>query len=98
MLLYQLFKDFVVRKFALNLYSRQVALSVVDNLLLVHSLDSHVVLLFDIKINAQYPVTAPLPLAVTPAEGWGELYSARGRLCGPASRHPRPFPAHPPQP
>ena len=47
-LLYQLFKDFVVRKFALHLYSRHVALSVVDNLLLVHSLDSHVVLLCDV--------------------------------------------------
>ena len=27
--------------------------------------------LFDIKINAQYPVTAPLPLGTQPAEGWG---------------------------
>ena len=51
--LYQLFKDFVVRKHALALYAEQVAVSVSDNLLLVHAIDSGVVLLFDIKINSQ---------------------------------------------
>ena len=82
-LLYQLFKDFVVRKFALHLYARQVAVSVVDNLLLVHSLESHVVLLFDIKINAQYPITAPLPLGTVPAATWGALYTPHWSLAPP---------------
>ena len=42
--LYQLFKDFVVRKFALSVYSKRAAISVSDNLLIVHALESKVVL------------------------------------------------------
>ncbi|KAL3913492.1 MAG: hypothetical protein SGPRY_007960, partial [Prymnesium sp.] len=81
--LYQLFKDFVVRKFSLAIYSRHAALSVVDNLLVVHALDSKVALIFDVKINSQFPVTAPLPLAVLPADGWGPLYSNHWQLFSP---------------
>ena len=36
LLLYQLFKDYVVRKYALAVYSRQAVISVTDNLLVVH--------------------------------------------------------------
>ena len=43
-MLYQLFKDFVVRKFALSVYSKRAAISVSDNLLIVHALESKVVL------------------------------------------------------
>jgi len=73
--LYQLYKDFVIRKHALQLYSSQVAVSVSDNLLIVHAVDSRVVLLFDIKINSRFPVTAPLPLATLPGDEFGALYS-----------------------
>ena len=74
-LLYQLFKDFVVRKYALSVYSRQIALSVSDNLLIVHALDAKVALIFDVKINSQYPVTAPLPVSMVSADGGGPQYS-----------------------
>ena len=104
--LYQLFKDFVVRKHALHTYSSQVcmrprpapqrvhmqlssptasahrlptsvryvgsngderrirwlwqvAVSVCDHMLVVHALDSRVVLLFDVKINTQFAVRLP---------------------------------------
>ena len=60
------------------------ARQVVDNLLLVHCLDNHVVLLFDIKINAQHPITAPLPLGLLPAPQWGaELYTPHWSLAAP---------------
>lgn len=42
LLLYQLFRDFVVRKFALAIYSSRAVMSVSDNLLVVHALDSKV--------------------------------------------------------
>ena len=51
--LYQLFKDFVVKKYALAVYSRTAAISVSDNLLVVHAIDSKVALIFDLRINAQ---------------------------------------------
>ena len=40
-------------------------------------------LLFDIKINAQYPITAPLPLGVLPAATWGALYTPHWSLVAP---------------
>jgi hypothetical protein len=81
--LYQLYKDFVVRKYALQLYSSQVRVSVIDNLLLVHALDAQVVLLFDIKINSQFAITAPLPLALVAADGFSSLYSPHWSMSSP---------------
>ncbi|KAL1527343.1 hypothetical protein AB1Y20_016013 [Prymnesium parvum] len=81
--LYQLFKDFVVRKYALPIYSSHAALSVVDNLLVVHALDAKVALIFDLKINCQYPVTAPLPVSLVDADGFGPLYSSHWQLFPP---------------
>ena len=73
--LYQLFKDFVVRKYTLSVYSRRASISVSDNLLIVHALDSKVALIFDLRINHQFPITAPLPLACIPSEGFSPSYS-----------------------
>jgi hypothetical protein len=39
-----------------------VALSVVDNVLMVHQTDSQVVLLYDILTDPKGPISAPLPL------------------------------------
>ena len=47
-------------------------MSVSDNLLLVHSLEAKVVLIFDLKINTQFPISAPLPLGlIRPGEAGG---------------------------
>ena len=40
--LYQLFKDLVVRKFALSIFSTHASVSVTDNLLIVHAVDAKV--------------------------------------------------------
>ena len=73
--LYKLSKDAVVRKHALQLYSTEVRLSACDNLLLVHTLDAKVVMLFDLRINAHSAIAAPLPLRLLSADGFGPLYS-----------------------
>ena len=81
--LYQLFKDFVVRKYCLAIYSRQAAVSVSDNLLIVHAIDSRVCLIFDLRINAQFPITAPLPIATVATEAFSPLYSPHWSLASP---------------
>ena len=81
--LYQLFKDYVVRKYALAVYSSSASVSVSDNLLIVHALDSKVALIFDLKINTQFPITAPLPIATIAADGFSPLYSPHWSLAPP---------------
>ena len=81
--LYQLFKDFVVRKYVLSVYSCAAAVSVSDNLLIVHALDAKVALIFDLKINVQFPITAPLPIATMPGAGFSPLYSPHWSLAPP---------------
>lgn len=53
----------------------QVRLSVVDNLLLAHALDSQVILLFDLRLNEKAAIAAPLPLRALASDGFGALYS-----------------------
>ena len=45
------------------------------DLLIVHALDSKVALIFDLRINQQFPITAPLPLATFCTEAFSPLYS-----------------------
>jgi hypothetical protein len=47
---------------SLPIYSPHVAISVVDNVLLIHQTDSKVVLLYDILSDTKVPTSAPLPL------------------------------------
>lgn len=44
------------------MYSTKIAVSVVDNVLLVHQVDAKVVILYDLFTNSQAPISAPLPL------------------------------------
>lgn len=44
------------------IYSSRIAVHVVDNVLLVHQIDAKVVILYDIYLNTQTPISAPLPL------------------------------------
>lgn len=47
---------------SLPIFSPHVAISVVDNVLMVHQTDSQVVLLYDILTDPKGPISAPLPL------------------------------------
>lgn len=47
---------------SLPIYSSKVAVSVVDNVLLVHQIDAKVVILYDIYAESRAPISAPLPL------------------------------------
>ncbi|CAN6459495.1 unnamed protein product [Victoria cruziana] len=62
--LYRFYRDAVIQQGSFSIYSTKVAISVVDNVLLVHQVDAKVVLLYDIFLNTQAPVSAPLPLLV----------------------------------
>lgn len=47
---------------SLPIYSSKIAVSVVDNVLLVHEVDAKVVILYDIFSDSRAPISAPLPL------------------------------------
>ncbi|KAG6492140.1 hypothetical protein ZIOFF_047090 [Zingiber officinale] len=47
---------------ALPIYSSKVAVSVIDNVLLVHQVDATVVIMYDIFLDSLSPIAAPLPL------------------------------------
>lgn len=47
---------------SLPIYSTKIAISVVDNVLLVHQVDAKVVILYDIFADSRAPISAPLPL------------------------------------
>ncbi|KAL6133813.1 hypothetical protein ACLB2K_066046 [Fragaria x ananassa] len=56
------YRDVVVQQGSLPIYSPRVAVSVVDNVLLVHQVDAKVVILYDIYAESRAPISAPLPL------------------------------------
>ncbi|GFQ04355.1 uncharacterized protein c18orf8 [Phtheirospermum japonicum] len=47
---------------SLPVYSNRIAVSVVDNILLVHQVEAKVVIIYDIFADSQAPISAPLPL------------------------------------
>ncbi|KAJ6330652.1 hypothetical protein OIU76_009281 [Salix suchowensis] len=59
---YRFYQDAVVQQGSLPIYSSQIAVSVVDNVLLIHQVDAKVVILYDIFANSRAPISAPLPL------------------------------------
>ncbi|KAJ4980007.1 hypothetical protein NE237_010787 [Protea cynaroides] len=60
--LYRFYRDAVVQQGSLPIYSSKIAVSVIDNVLLVHQVDANVVLLYDIFSDSRTPISAPLPL------------------------------------
>uniref|UniRef100_A0A1D1ZDB1 Uncharacterized protein C18orf8 n=2 Tax=Anthurium amnicola TaxID=1678845 RepID=A0A1D1ZDB1_9ARAE len=60
--LYRFYRDAVVHQGSLPIYSTRIAVSVVDNVILVHQVDAKVVILYDIFLDSLVPVSAPLPL------------------------------------
>ncbi|KAF9680732.1 hypothetical protein SADUNF_Sadunf06G0152100 [Salix dunnii] len=59
---YRFYQDAVVQQGSLPIYSSQIAVSVVDNVLLIHQVDAKVVILYDIFADSRAPISAPLPL------------------------------------
>jgi hypothetical protein len=57
-------RDAVMLQHSYEIFSRHVELSVHDNMLLVHHLDSSTVLLLDVRARSNGPIAAPLPLTV----------------------------------
>ncbi|KAG0572838.1 hypothetical protein KC19_VG128700 [Ceratodon purpureus] len=60
--MYRFYRDAVVPQGSLPIFSPHVAISVVDNVLMVHQTDSQVVLLYDILTDPKGPIFSPLPL------------------------------------
>ncbi|GAV63987.1 LOW QUALITY PROTEIN: Mic1 domain-containing protein [Cephalotus follicularis] len=59
---YRFYRDAVVQQGSLPIYSSKIAVSVVDNVILVHQVDAKVVILYDIFSDSRAPIFAPLPL------------------------------------
>ncbi|KAK9986603.1 hypothetical protein SO802_031554 [Lithocarpus litseifolius] len=59
---YRFYRDAVIQQGSLPIYSSRIAVSVVDNVVLVHQNDAKVVILYDIYADSRAPISAPLPL------------------------------------
>ncbi|TKY62514.1 C18orf8 protein [Spatholobus suberectus] len=59
---YRLYRDAVIQQGSLPIYSNRIAVSVVDNVLLIHQVDAKVVILYDLFVDSRAPISAPLPL------------------------------------
>ncbi|XP_023756774.1 uncharacterized protein LOC111905317 [Lactuca sativa] len=61
---YRFYRDAVIQQGSLPVYSSKIAVSVVDNVLLIHQVDAKVIILYDIFADSRTPVSAPLPLLI----------------------------------
>ncbi|XP_027925816.1 regulator of MON1-CCZ1 complex isoform X2 [Vigna unguiculata] len=59
---YRLYRDAVIQQGSFPIYSNRIAVSVVDNVLLIHQVDAKVVILYDLFADSRAPISAPLPL------------------------------------
>lgn len=62
--LYRFYRDAVVQQCTLPTYSSRIAVSAVDNIIMVHQIDAKVVILYDVSLDSYAPISAPLPLLV----------------------------------
>lgn len=76
---YRFYRDAVIQQGSLPVYSNKIAVSVVDNVLLVHQVEAKVVIIYDIFADSQRPVSAPLPLLV---RGFSRGNAAASQLMG----------------
>ncbi|KAF3627007.1 putative Ribosomal protein S9 [Capsicum annuum] len=76
---YRFYRDAVIQQGSFPVYSNKIAVSVVDNVLLVHQVDAKVVIIYDIFADSQGPVSAPLPLLV---RGFPRSNAAASQLMG----------------
>ena len=61
-------RDAVSLQHTFAIYSQQVDLSVHDNVLLVHHLDSSTVMVLDVRARTEGPIASPLPLHLAPPQ------------------------------
>ncbi|CAI8618717.1 unnamed protein product [Vicia faba] len=59
---YRLYRDVVIQQESLSIYSNRIAVSVVDNVLLIHQVNTKVVIVYDLFVDSRAPISAPLPL------------------------------------
>lgn len=74
---YRFYRDAVVQQGSFPIYSSKVAVSVVDNVLLIHQVEAKVVILYDIFADSRAPISAPLPLLL---RGFSRSNSSAMRL------------------
>ncbi|CAI9100968.1 OLC1v1038165C1 [Oldenlandia corymbosa var. corymbosa] len=75
--LYRFYRDAVIQQGSLPVYSNRVAVSAVDNVLLVHQVDAKVVIMYDLFSDSRAPVSAPLPLLLRGFPRAGALSSSQ---------------------
>eukprot|EP00850_Spirogloea_muscicola_P012493 SM000081S22627 [mRNA] locus=s81:231057:237143:+ [translate_table: standard] len=81
--IFRFYRDAVVHQGTVVLYSPHVAVSVVDNVLLLHQTDSGVVLLYDLFAVADVqPLTSPLPLTLRPTATFQQPAPPRPAVLG----------------
>ncbi|QDZ23319.1 Mic1 domain-containing protein [Chloropicon primus] len=83
--LYRLYKDAIIKQFSYPTYSPHMGISIVDNLLLVHHMNSGLVMIFDIMTNNMQPFVSPLPVLCKGSAAASSNYAAAGRLQSPAN-------------
>ncbi|CDP10177.1 unnamed protein product [Coffea canephora] len=71
---YRFYRDAVIQQGSLPIYSNRIAVSAIDNVLLVHQVDAKVVIMYDLFADSRAPISAPLPLLL-------RLYPRAASLC-----------------
>jgi hypothetical protein len=69
LVLYRFYRDALLRQHSFPLPSAAVTLSVIDNAIVVHTLDSGVALVLDVLSASTHPLASPLPLGGAPQAG-----------------------------
>ena len=85
LVLYRFYRDALLRQHSFPLPSASVALSVIDNAVVLHTLDSGVALVLDVLSASTHPLASPLPLGGAPLPSLsavpGALPDAYGADC-----------------
>ena len=66
LVLYRFYRDALLRQHSFPLPSADIAVSVIDNALVLHTLDSGVALVLDVLSASTHPLASPLPLGGVP--------------------------------
>ena len=89
LVLYRFYRDALLRQHSFPLPSASVAISVIDNALVLHTLDSGVALVLDVLSASTHPLASPLPIggvthpagAAVAAHSEGDITSIYGTGC-----------------
>lgn len=77
LVLYRFYRDALLRQHSFPLPSASVAISVIDNALVLHTLDSGVALVLDVLSASTHPLASPLPVGgITHAVGSAAIADA----------------------